>query len=68
MAMNFVLGTFVYFFIPETKQVPLEEIDVLFGGASHKDKGTDLLEGRIPDGVEIGDEKAVHTKEAETRV
>jgi len=43
MAMNFVLAVFVYFFIPETKQVSLEEIDVLFGGANHVDKGAQML-------------------------
>ncbi|KAH8912109.1 sugar transporter [Coniochaeta sp. PMI_546] len=43
MAMNFVLAAFVYFFIPETKQVSLEEIDVLFGGANHVDKGAQML-------------------------
>ncbi|CAK7224839.1 hypothetical protein SBRCBS47491_005691 [Sporothrix bragantina] len=43
MAINFVLATYVYFLIPETKQVPLEEIDVLFGGANHVDKGADIL-------------------------
>lgn len=29
--INFLLAIFVYFFIPETKQVSLEEIDALFG-------------------------------------
>jgi len=43
MAVNFLLALFVYFFIPETKQVPLEEIDVLFGGANHVDKGAQML-------------------------
>jgi hypothetical protein len=43
MAVNFLLAIFVYFFIPETKQVPLEEIDVLFGGANHADKGAKML-------------------------
>lgn len=43
MAINICLATFVYFFIPETKQVPLEEIDVLFGGANHVDKGAQML-------------------------
>lgn len=49
MGMNFVLAAYVYFFIPETKQVPLEEIDVLFGGASHTEKGTDMLHSRVVD-------------------
>jgi sugar porter (SP) family MFS transporter len=43
MAVNFVLCIYVYFFIPETKQVPLEEIDTLFGGSSHAEKGADML-------------------------
>lgn len=44
MAMNIVLAAFVYFFVPETKQVPLEEIDVLFGGANHVDTGAQMIE------------------------
>lgn len=43
MSANILLAIFVYFFIPETKQVPLEEIDVLFGGANHVDKGAQML-------------------------
>ncbi|KAF6836356.1 sugar transporter [Colletotrichum musicola] len=43
MGMNVVLGAFVYFFIPETKQVSLEEVDVLFGGANHVEKGGQML-------------------------
>lgn len=41
--INFLLAAFVWFFIPETKQVALEEIDVLFGGQNHVEKGGDLL-------------------------
>ena len=41
--INFLLAAFVYFFVPETKQTPLEEIDVLFGGSNHMEKGGDLL-------------------------
>jgi hypothetical protein len=44
MAMNVVLALFVFFFVPETKQVPLEEIDVLFGGANHVDTGAQMIE------------------------
>ncbi|OGM44330.1 sugar transporter [Aspergillus bombycis] len=43
--INFLLSVFVYFFIPETKQVPLEEIDALFGGANHVTHGEDLVVG-----------------------
>jgi hypothetical protein len=48
MATNIFLAIFVYFFIPETKQIPLEEIDVLFGGANHVDKGAQIL--GVPEG------------------
>lgn len=43
MTINVCLFTFVWFLIPETKQISLEEIDVLFGGASHAEKGADML-------------------------
>jgi hypothetical protein len=45
-AINLVLAAFVWFFLPETKMVPLEEIDVLFGGENHGEKGgkTDHVE------------------------
>lgn len=41
--INFLLAVFVWLFIPETKQVSLEEIDTLFGGQNHVEKGGDLL-------------------------
>lgn len=41
--VNFLLAVFVFFFIPETKQVPLEEIDALFGGANHVTRGEELI-------------------------
>ncbi|RSL86086.1 hypothetical protein CEP52_015934 [Fusarium oligoseptatum] len=70
---TFCLAAYVYFFIPETKQVPLEEIDTLFGGASHAAKGGDMLEEKAavesaahPSGLEIentSEPKKVNTKE-----
>jgi Sugar (and other) transporter len=42
-AVNLCLALFVWFLVPETRNVTLEEIDVLFGGANHVDKGGDLL-------------------------
>ena len=44
MTANVFLVLFVWFVVPETKQVALEEIDVLFGGANHIEKGGDLLQ------------------------
>lgn len=41
--INLLLAVFVWFCIPETKKVTLEEIDVLFGGSNHVDKGADLM-------------------------
>ncbi|KAJ5957040.1 hypothetical protein N7501_011319 [Penicillium viridicatum] len=41
--INFLLAVFVWFLIPETKQVPLEEIDTLFGGANHVAQGEEVL-------------------------
>ncbi len=43
MAMNVVLAAYVYFFIPETRQIPLEEMDELFGDKNHTVKGAQLL-------------------------
>jgi hypothetical protein len=43
MTTNILLAIFVYFMIPETRSIALEEIDVLFGGANHTEKGGDLL-------------------------
>jgi hypothetical protein len=42
-AVNLCLAAFVWFMIPETKKVSLEEIDTLFGGSNHVEKGGDLL-------------------------
>lgn len=42
--MNLCLGAFVWFCIPETKAVSLEEIDVLFGGSNHVEKGGNMLQ------------------------
>jgi len=41
--INILLAVFVYFCIPETRKVRLEEIDTLFGGANHVDKGGNLM-------------------------
>lgn len=70
---------FVFFFVPETKKVSLEEMDVLFGGTNHVEKGGDLLHiedvhhanvgidnatnDQVSDGVELDDQAAPQTKE-----
>jgi len=41
--INVLLAIFVFFLIPETKKVSLEEMDVLFGGSNHVEKGGDLM-------------------------
>lgn len=41
--INLLLVLFVWFFIPETKNIMLEEMDTLFGGNNHIEKGGDLL-------------------------
>ncbi|PSK55317.1 High-affinity glucose transporter [Elsinoe australis] len=41
--INFLLAVFVFFCIPETKGKLLEEIDTLFGGSNHVEKGGDLM-------------------------
>lgn len=40
--INLLLAAFVWFFVPETKQIGLEEMDTMFGGANHIDGGAEL--------------------------
>lgn len=42
--VNLLLAVFVFFLVPETRRVKLEEIDTLFGGANHVEKGATMLE------------------------
>jgi uncharacterized membrane protein required for colicin V production len=60
MAVNILLAIFVYFFIPETKGIALEQMDVIFGGADHTEKGAQILSMQpeskaieINEGVEV---------------
>ncbi|KAH8727484.1 general substrate transporter [Phaeosphaeriaceae sp. PMI808] len=46
--INFLLAIFVWFIVPETKQVSLEEMDAVFGGANHVVGGAEL-EGKDPE-------------------
>ena len=65
-ATNILLAAFVYFFIPETKQVSLEEIDTLFGGQNHVDKGAQMLGASDVRHIESRSEKdAAHAENVE---
>ena len=57
--INILLAAFVWFFIPETKQVPLEEIDALFGGSNHVERGAEIVATEKLESVEINEDKAV---------
>ncbi|KAF2667783.1 sugar transporter [Microthyrium microscopicum] len=55
MAVNVLLAIFVWFVVPETKGVRLEEMDVLFGGANHVEQGAELVGVGKRESVEVGD-------------
>lgn len=55
--VNFLLAVFVFLFIPETKKVPLEEIDALFGGSNHVTQGEMLVAHDKQAQLETRDEK-----------
>lgn len=53
--INFLLAVFVFFIVPETKGIKLEEIDTIFGGQNHVEKGANLMgESRRPSVVAPG--------------
>ncbi|GIJ98635.1 hypothetical protein Aspvir_000753 [Aspergillus viridinutans] len=57
VACNVCLFIFVWFLIPETKQVTLEEMDVLFGGVNHVEIGEAMTKQETQH-----DEIVVHSK------
>lgn len=64
--INILLAVFVWFFVPETKKVSLEEMDAVFGGKNHVVEGA-AIEAKDPtrnESVVVGGEKGV----AERRV
>ena len=54
-AINILLAAFTWFFVPETKQVSLEEMDALFGGKKHVTEGAAIEKGEER-GVSVGGE------------
>ncbi|KAI5795285.1 general substrate transporter [Geopyxis carbonaria] len=46
-ALDLLLAAFVWKWIPETKGVALEEVDTLFGGVSHVQKGGAMLDSTM---------------------
>lgn len=47
MATNILLATCVFFFLPETKGIPLEQMDALFGGASQIEKKAAMMDDSL---------------------
>ncbi|KAK4033043.1 quinate permease 6 [Parachaetomium inaequale] len=56
MATNICLATIAYFVLPETKQIALEEMDTLFGGVSHVEKGAAIIQEDTNVAETIGEE------------
>lgn len=65
-AINILLAVFTWFFIPETKQVSLEEMDALFGGKNHVAEGA-VIEKAEERGESVGGQ-SVGEKGATDRV
>ncbi|KAF2753514.1 sugar transporter [Pseudovirgaria hyperparasitica] len=59
MAVNVLLAVFVWLWIPETKKVSLEEMDGLFGGQNHVEKGADLVGAEDAHHVDLGEKGGV---------
>ncbi|KAF2088920.1 sugar transporter [Saccharata proteae CBS 121410] len=62
--INALLALFVWYCIPETKKISLEEIDVLFGGSNHVEKGAKMVGVENSHHVDLegkgGDAERVH--------
>jgi len=66
--INVLLALFVFFFVPETRRVSLEEMDVLFGGANHVEKGGDLLHVEDVHHAHVGIDNVDHIDENTTEM
>lgn len=60
--INLLLAVFVWFCIPETKNVSLEEIDTLFGGENHVAMGEAMV-GAVAEGEKFGVERVEEIRE-----
>lgn len=61
MSINFILAVFVIYCVPETKKFKLEEMDTLFGGANHVEKGATLMtESRVGSVAHQGHADEIH--------
>lgn len=57
--INCLLVLYVYFLIPETKGVPLEEMDRLFGGVDHVQGGAEIMHHDDHEGKPHSDHNSV---------
>ncbi|KAF2691311.1 general substrate transporter [Lentithecium fluviatile CBS 122367] len=62
--VNVCLAVFVWFFLPETKKVSLEEIDTLFGGSNHVESGAEIVGAKDPHHAQIERIEEVEEKRA----
>ncbi|KAF2196941.1 MFS sugar transporter-like protein [Delitschia confertaspora ATCC 74209] len=54
--INALLAAFVWLWVPETKKVSLEEIDTLFGGSNHVERGAEMGIGEKEGGLQSIDD------------
>jgi hypothetical protein len=65
MTTNVLLIFFTYFFRPETKNVPLEHMDTLFGDVDHVAKGAGFIDEPV-ELASLGDDKKPDSATVET--